>query len=86
MFTGQFWISFQEVLRTQHNFITVYHPDIDRQIERMNQILEYVLRMYVMDQKNHWEEFLPLVEFVYNNSYQSTIKMEPFMFLYGRPC
>jgi hypothetical protein len=29
---------------------------------------------------------LPLVEFAYNNSYQSTIKMAPFEFLYGRPC
>ena len=42
--------------------------------------------MYVMDQQEHWEEFLPLVEFAYNNSYQSTIKMAPFKFLYGRPC
>jgi hypothetical protein len=29
---------------------------------------------------------LPLMEFAYNNSYQSTIKMAPFEFLYGRPC
>jgi hypothetical protein len=33
-----------------------------------------------------WEKFLPLVEFAYHNSYQSTIKMVPFEFLYGRPC
>jgi hypothetical protein len=42
--------------------------------------------MYVMDQQKRWEEFFPLVEFAYNNSYQSTIKMVPFEFLYGRPC
>ena len=42
--------------------------------------------MYMMDQQKHWEEFLPLVEFAYNNSYQSTIKMAPFEFLYGQPC
>ena len=52
----------------------------------MNQILEDMLRMYVMDQQKSWEEFLPLVEFAYNNSYQSTIKMTPFEFLYRRPC
>jgi hypothetical protein len=52
----------------------------------MNQTLEDMLRMYVMDQQKCWEEFLPLVEFAYNNSYQSTIKMAPFEFLYGRPC
>ena len=45
-----------------------------------------MLLMYVMDQQNHWEEFLPLVEFAYNNSYHRTIKMVPFEFLYGRPC
>jgi hypothetical protein len=38
-----------------------------------------------MDQHNHWEEFFPLVELAYNNSYQNTIKMVPFEFLYGRP-
>jgi hypothetical protein len=45
-----------------------------------------MLRMYVMDQQKCWEEFLPLVEFSYNNSYQSTIKMAPFEFLYGKLC
>jgi hypothetical protein len=44
-----------------------------------------MLLMYVMDQQKHWEEFLPLVEFAYNNSYQSTIKMALFKLLYGRP-
>ena len=52
----------------------------------MNQNLEEMLCMYAMDQQKCWEEFLPLVEFAYNNSYQSTIKMGPFEFLYGRPC
>jgi hypothetical protein len=42
--------------------------------------------MYVMDRHNRWEEFFPLVEFAYNNSYQGTIKMAPFEFPYGRPC
>ena len=39
-----------------------------------------MFRMYVMDQQKRWEEFLPLVEFAYNKSYQSTIKMAPFEF------
>jgi hypothetical protein len=52
----------------------------------MNQTLEDMLHMYIMDQQKHWEEFFPLVEFAYNNSYQRTINMEPFEFLYGKPC
>jgi hypothetical protein len=86
VFTGRFWMSFQGALGTQLNFSTAYHPETDGKTERMEQNLEEMLRMYVMDQKKCWEEFLPLLEFAYNNSYQSTIMMEPFKFLYGRPC
>ena len=86
VFTGQFWTSFQEALGTQLNFSTAYHLETDGQTEHMNQTLEDMLRMSVMDQQKHGEESLPLLEFSYNNSYQSTIKMVPFEFLYGRPC
>ena len=79
-------MSFQEALGTQFNFSTAYHPETDGQTEWMNQTLEDMLHMYMMDEQKHWEEFSPLVEFAYNNSYQGTIKMAPFEFLYGRPC
>jgi hypothetical protein len=59
--TGCFWTSFQEALGMQLKFSTTYHPKTDGQTKRMNQILEYMLHMYVMEQQNHWEEFLPLV-------------------------
>ena len=49
----------------------------------MNQTLEDMLRMSVMDQQKHGEESLPLVEFAYNHSYKSTIKMAPFEFFMG---
>jgi transposase InsO family protein len=86
LFTGRFWTSFQEALGMQLNFSTTYHPETDGQTERMNQILEDMLCMYLMDRHKCWEEFLPLVEFAYNNNYQSIIKMALFKFLYGRPC
>jgi hypothetical protein len=69
VFTGRFWTSFQEALGTQLNFSTAYHPETDEHTKRMNQTLEDMLRTYVMDQQKRWEEFLPLVEFAYNNSY-----------------
>jgi transposase InsO family protein len=49
MFTGQFWTSFQEALGTQLNFSIAYHPKTDGKTERMNQILEDMMCMYVMD-------------------------------------
>lgn len=37
-----------------------------------------------MHQPNKWEEYLPLVEYAYNNGHQESTKMSPFDVLYGR--
>jgi hypothetical protein len=55
-------------------------------MKRVNQILEDMLRMHVMHQPKKWEDYLPLVEFAYNNDYQESLKMSPFEVLYGRSC
>ena len=52
----------------------------------MNRILEDLLRICIFDFGGSWEDHLPLVEFSYNNSFQSTIGMAPFEALYGRRC
>jgi hypothetical protein len=54
--------------------------------ERVNQVIEDMLRMYVMDKPSKWEDYLHLVEFAYNNGYQASLKMSPFEALYGRKC
>eukprot|EP00253_Pinus_taeda_P020960 PITA_20960 len=85
-FTSRFWISLQSTLGTQLNLSTAYHLEKDGQTERVNQVMEDMLRMYVMDNQTQWERYLPLVEFAYNNSYHSSIGMPPYQALYGRPC
>jgi len=59
-----------------------YHPQTYRKTNRTNQILEDMLRMYVMHQPMTWEEYLPLMEFSYNNGHQESIRMSPFEALY----
>jgi hypothetical protein len=56
------------------------------QTERVNQILEDMLRACVISFEGSWEKWLPLAEFSYNNSYQESIKMAPFEALYGHKC
>ena len=68
----------QSTLGTQLNLSTTYHPETDGQTERVNQVLEDMLKMYVMDQQTRWEKYLPLVEFAYNNSCHNSIGMPPF--------
>jgi ''chromo'' (CHRromatin Organisation MOdifier) domain. len=71
---------------TELHLSTAYHPQTDGQTERVNQILEDMLRACILDFEGSWEQYLPLVEFAYNNSHQQTIGMAPFEALYGRPC
>jgi hypothetical protein len=85
-FTSNFWKSVMVGLETKLLFSTAYHPQTNRQTERVNQILEDMLRMHVMHQPRKWEDYLPLVEFSYNNGYQTSLKMSPFEVLYGRLC
>jgi uncharacterized protein YhjY with autotransporter beta-barrel domain len=84
-FTSRFWTSLQSALGTQLNLRIAYHLETYGQTERVNQVMEDMLRMYVMDNQTQWEKYLPLVDFSYNNSYHSSIGMPPYEALYGRP-
>eukprot|EP00253_Pinus_taeda_P008729 PITA_08729 len=85
-FTSAFWRTLFEGLGTQLSFSTAYHPQTDGQTERVNQVVEDMLRSSVMQQPTQWEEYLHLVEFAYNNGYHSSLKMSPFEVLYGWKC
>ena len=85
-FTSRFWSSLQDAMGTQLNFSTAFHPQTDGQSERTIQTLEDMLRACVMEFKGSWDMHLSLMEFSYNNSYQSSIGMAPFEALYGRKC
>ena len=40
----------------------------------------------MINYEGSWDRHIPLVEFVYNNSFQSSIGMAPYEALYGRKC
>ena len=85
-FVNHFWEHLHKYLGTTLIHNSAYHPQTVGQTERVNQILEDMLRACVISSKGSWEDWLPLVEFSYINSYQESIKMAPFEALYGRKC
>ena len=85
-FTLRFWGKFQEALGTQLNFSTAFHLQTDGQSKIVIQILEDMLRSCAIDYEDSWDQHIPLAEFVYNNSFQSSIGMAPYEALYGRKC
>ena len=85
-FTSHLWKAVQRCLGTKTHLSTAYRPQTDGQTERVNQVLEDMLRACMLEFKGSWEDHIPLIEFAYNNSYQASIGMAPYEALYGRPC
>nr|ABA95022.1 retrotransposon protein, putative, Ty3-gypsy subclass [Oryza sativa Japonica Group] len=85
-FTSNFWKKLQEEMGSKLNFSIAYHPQTDGQTERVNQILEDMLRACALDFGGSWDKNLPYAEFSYNNSYQASLQMAPYEALYGRKC
>ena len=82
-FTSKFWKYLFVVLGVNMAFITTYRLQTNGQTEKVNEILEDVLRMYLVHQQRRWAEYLQLVEFTYNNIYQESLRMSLFEALYG---
>ena len=83
-FTSRFWKELQTSFGTRLTFSTAFHPQTDGQSERVIQALEDMLRGCVLDFPESWDRYIPLMEFAYNNSYQSSIGMALYEALYGR--
>ena len=75
LFTSAFWSRLHQALGTALKYSTAYHPQTDGQTERVNQIIEDMLRACALSQGPKWEDCLPYVEFSYNNSFQTSLKM-----------
>ncbi|WVZ93780.1 hypothetical protein U9M48_039735 [Paspalum notatum var. saurae] len=86
LFVSRFWEQLQTALGTTSIHSSAYHPQTSGQVERVNQILEDMLRACALTYSTKWDECLPLAEFSYNNSYQKSLEMVPFEALYGRRC
>ena len=69
-----------ENLRTKLNFPFAYHPQTDGQSEIMNSKILDLLKCYVneVDKRNQWEDYLPLLEYAYNNTVHTSTGKTPF--------
>jgi transposase InsO family protein len=68
-FMSRFWEKLHEAIDTKLNFSLAYHPQTDGQTERVNQILEDMLRACALKDKKSSDKCLPYAEFSYNNNY-----------------
>ncbi|MBW0530071.1 hypothetical protein O181_069786 [Austropuccinia psidii MF-1] len=84
LFVSSFWTNLCQQLKISRDISTAFHPETDGQTERVNQILEQYLWMYVSYHQDDWHTWLSLAEFAYNNAEDSSTKQSPFLTIYGR--
>ncbi|MBW0581447.1 hypothetical protein O181_121162, partial [Austropuccinia psidii MF-1] len=84
LFVSSFWTQLCQELKISRDLSTAFHPETDGQTEKVNQILEKYLRMYVSYHQDYWYTCLPLAAFAYYNAENSSTKQSPFFTIYGR--
>jgi len=73
-----------EILGIKSKLLTVFHPQTDRQTERVNQELEQYLRIFIDHRQEQWPEWLGTAKFAYNNKVHSSTRTSPFKANYGQ--
>ena len=66
------------------SFSTAWHPQTDRQTERVNQELDQFLCLFVNKWQDDWYDLLPIAEFQHNNHVHSATQQPPFLLDTGR--
>ncbi|KAG3157649.1 hypothetical protein PI126_g8210 [Phytophthora idaei] len=77
-FTAKFWKSLFQVLGTRLGMSIADRPQTDGQTERVNRVVEDILRRVCADAPRRWSEMLPLVEFALNNARHASTGFTPF--------
>ena len=72
------------MLEIKSKLSTAFHPQTDRQTERVNQELEQYLRIFIDHRQKQWPEWLGIAEFAYNNKMYSSTWILPFKANYGQ--
>jgi len=82
-FTSETWQEFLRLSGIRPRMSTAFHPQTDRQTERLNQTIEVYLQAFVDHEQDNWVGLLPMAEFAYNNSITMGNGMSPFYANYG---
>ena len=82
IFLSNLWKKLFELSSTTLRHSSAYHPQTDGQSDVVNRGLEQYLRAFTQEKPATRFNLLCWVEYSYNTSYHSSIKMTPFQALY----
>ena len=74
-----------ELLEISNIFTSTYHPQTNGQVERYNRKILAMLRNYVNEHQNDWDEFASVLTYAYNNDVHRSTGTIPFDLVLSRP-
>ncbi|WVZ85026.1 hypothetical protein U9M48_031989 [Paspalum notatum var. saurae] len=86
VFVSRFWEQLQKSLGTKLIHSSAYHPQTSGQVERVNQILEDMLRACVLTYSTKWDECLPLASLHITTATKRAWRWLLSRLSYGRRC
>ena len=81
LFTLDYWLALAHYLGFKRNLTIAFYPQSDSQTKQQNQTVQAYLRAYINHLQDNWVQWLPLAEFLYNNSQHASTQCSPFFVL-----
>ena len=86
-FASAFTCELRKLLHYNLSLSTAYHPQSDRETERLNQEIETYLRIFCGNNPASWSESISHAKFAYNHRPHSITNQSPFYLMMGyEPC
>ncbi len=82
--TSALFAALYKALNVKHMKIKAYHPQTNGQTERFNKTVTEMIRKYIENGFEKWENILGSVAFAYNNSTHSSTAETPYFLNHGR--
>ena len=84
-FQSQFWKELWKISGIKLRLSTAYHPQSQGLVERMNQVIEQVVRCSLGQEKRlkEWDKILPTIELVMNSLVNKSTRYLPFFLMHG---
>ena len=84
IWTSKFWQALTQLLGITSSTSSSFHPRSNGNTERVNRVMEDMLRHYIDAGQTNWASLLPIIEFAINDSWHESVQAIPFELNYGR--
>ena len=72
------------LLKIQKLWTSPYRPQTDGSVERLNKTISGMLKSFISDMQDDWDQFLPMIVLAYNCTYNYKVRNSPFFLMMGR--